>query len=284
MATTGTRHSVLGFVGIIALSMTAPVALGDDPCDVSAPPPEPRPLRLIRILGKHCPSDSIARPIVMPDLFEAKLFDSASLDRRDNAFGINDAGVVVGSFGKRLNPCEVLDPLDPTEPRAFVRLPRSSASMGLGGTLAGLLAYDIHQAAGLAAAPLGSAIHRSTANGVSESSRYVVGQVGTAFETDGVAWMWDLQGATGSAIVSQDLTDDLAGPLAPTLPSLWRSEAHAVMHATGESAITIAGGVDSICIGQSLFWGFRLELGDPLGAVYLLPEQRSAATKGPLKP
>ncbi len=47
MATKDSRHSVLGLAGIIALSMTAPVALGDDPGDASAtPPPEPLLFRM----------------------------------------------------------------------------------------------------------------------------------------------------------------------------------------------------------------------------------------------
>jgi hypothetical protein len=210
----------------------------------------------------------------MPDLAEARLYDSLADDQRDNAFGINDAGVVVGSFGARANPCAVIDPFEMTEPRAFVRLPKPGTQMGLSGSLPGLVAVDLHVAGGLPALlpppPPGAPGPRSTANGVSESSRYVVGHAGYDLLQDGKAWLWDLRLGTPASVASDDLTNDIAGLLLPSVPP-WNSEAHAVMHADGDEQILVAGGVDASCTEIENRWGFRLEIGDPLGATFLLP-------------
>ena len=109
-----------------------------------------RPLRIVRLKGRVCPSGPLV-PIRAPDRDEAWLtHPEDGVPSQENTFGINDAGIVVGSFGCLDAPCAAPLPTQTSEPHAFVRLPRSGLSMGLPAGLPALQAVDLHVAAGLA--------------------------------------------------------------------------------------------------------------------------------------
>ncbi len=216
-----------------------------------------RPLRIVRLKGKVCPTGPLV-PIRAPDRDEAWLtHPDAAIPWGENTFGINDAGIVVGSLGYPDDPCADLDPLQTTEPHAFVRAPRPGPSMGLPSSLVALQAIDLHLAAGLAAS------ERSTLNDISASGRYAVGMHGPDFPLDGRAWLCDLAtlAGTGSAatVVDHDLSSAIVGSVLPNPDPM--GGANAVWHNAGDPAPFITGWTDAQCAAGGRTWGFILRWG-----------------------
>ncbi len=216
-----------------------------------------RPLRIVRLKGRVCPSGPLV-PIRAPDRDEAWLtHPDAAVPWGENTFGINDAGIVVGSFGYPDYPCAALSQLQTTEPHAFVRAPRPGPSMGLPSSLVALQAIDLHLAAGLAAS------ERSTLNDISVSGQYVVGMYGPDFPLDGRAWLCDLAtlAGTGSTatVVDHDLSSAIVGSILPNQDPI--GGANAVWHHTGDPAPFITGWTDAQCAAGGRTWGFILRWG-----------------------
>jgi hypothetical protein len=183
----------------------------------------------------------------------------------ENAFGINDAGVVVGSMGIPSDPCAAPNAAAPTEPRAFVRLPIAPVRLGLGVTMPAGEAVNLHALVGL------PTTQRSTANAVSESGEYIVGQSGVDFDLNGASRLWRIPAtdSTVTTVNTTNLTSAIAGAFVPTTG--WVSAAHGVWHPSGSTNPYIVGACDATCTDALNFWGSMLHWNVWTNAQFLLP-------------